>query len=208
MRSTGIQRKVDDLGRVVIPAGIRRTLEIREGDSVEIHVDGHRVVLEKSVDRCVFCGEADGLQPYRQRLVCQACVAAIGLLDEDLRRRRRSGAPREVAADPAGAAGAGARPGQQAPETPAGAVGVKPHTGRDSPATPADGEAAVAGGSDGTGQGTARPGGHRPRPVPGGREGQAPGAARSTGRDDGAATADPDERDREADSPASTSTTW
>lgn len=86
---TGIRRKVDDLGRVVIPAGIRRSLGIREGDALEVHVEGEQVVFAKPIDQCVFCGREESLEPFRNKFVCQACVSGLGALDE--RRRQASG---------------------------------------------------------------------------------------------------------------------
>lgn len=86
MTSSGIRRKVDDLGRVVIPAGIRRALGIREGDPVEVTVEGERVVLAKPRDACVFCGrEEDRLTGFRGRLVCRDCLASLGAVDERVR---------------------------------------------------------------------------------------------------------------------------
>jgi AbrB family transcriptional regulator, transcriptional pleiotropic regulator of transition state genes len=86
MASSGIRRKVDDLGRVVIPAGIRRSLGIREGDPVEVSVEGERVVLAKPRDACVFCGrEEERLTPFRGRLVCRDCLGSLGAVDGRLR---------------------------------------------------------------------------------------------------------------------------
>lgn len=85
MRSTGIRRKVDDLGRVVIPAGVRRSLGIREGDALEVCVEGDQVILAKPRDRCVFCGSEDEpLQSFRGRVVCRSCVASVAVLDDRL----------------------------------------------------------------------------------------------------------------------------
>lgn len=89
MATTGIRRKVDDLGRVVIPASIRRTLGIREGDALEISVEDDRVVLSKPQDRCVFCRAEEDLQDYRGKAICRACVASLGVLDERLRLARQ-----------------------------------------------------------------------------------------------------------------------
>lgn len=104
MASSGIRRKVDDLGRVVIPAGIRRTLGIREGDPVEVTVEGERVVLAKPQDACVFCGrEEDALTDFRGRLVCRDCLASLGAVAErrratsDAAARAASAAPRQPA---------------------------------------------------------------------------------------------------------------
>ncbi|MDX1658499.1 MAG: AbrB/MazE/SpoVT family DNA-binding domain-containing protein [Nitriliruptorales bacterium] len=85
MKSTGIHRKVDDLGRIVIPAGLRKSLGIREGDALEVLVEGDRVVLAKPSSSCVFCGGEDDLQGFRDKAVCRGCVASVGALDERLR---------------------------------------------------------------------------------------------------------------------------
>ena len=86
MASSGIRRKIDDLGRVVIPAGMRRTLGLREGDAVEVTVEGERVVLAKPRDACVFCGrEEEQLTGFRGRLVCRDCLTSLGSVEERLR---------------------------------------------------------------------------------------------------------------------------
>lgn len=77
MRSTGMTRKVDSLGRVVLPAEMRRVFGIREGDLVEIAVDGQRIVLTKVEQRCVFCGAGTALVEYAAKLVCEGCVAGL-----------------------------------------------------------------------------------------------------------------------------------
>lgn len=77
---SGIQRKVDDLGRVVIPAGIRRSLGIREGDVLEVSVQGDKVILSKRVDECVFCHSDRDLQTFRDKAVCASCAGAVGML--------------------------------------------------------------------------------------------------------------------------------
>jgi transcriptional pleiotropic regulator of transition state genes len=77
VRSTGMTRKVDSLGRVVLPAEMRRVFGIREGDLVEISVDGSSIVLTKVEQRCVFCGDSAALVEYAGKLVCEGCVAGI-----------------------------------------------------------------------------------------------------------------------------------
>jgi AbrB family transcriptional regulator, transcriptional pleiotropic regulator of transition state genes len=79
----GIRRKVDDLGRVVIPSNIRKALSIGEGDLVEIGVDGDRVVLFKPQDRCVFCASELHLEPFRGKTVCWSCMAALRAADRE-----------------------------------------------------------------------------------------------------------------------------
>lgn len=86
MRSTGIRRKVDDLGRVVIPAGIRHSLGIKEGDALEVGVDGDLVILAPPTDRCVFCGTSEGaVETFHGKTVCHTCVSSLGVLDRQLR---------------------------------------------------------------------------------------------------------------------------
>lgn len=76
MKSTGIVRKVDELGRVVIPIELRRTLSINEKDALEIYVDSDRIVLRKyePTCACVFCGNADNVTQFRSKNICSACM--------------------------------------------------------------------------------------------------------------------------------------
>ncbi|CVK18504.1 AbrB/MazE/SpoVT family DNA-binding domain-containing protein [Sporomusa sphaeroides] len=74
MKSTGITRKVDELGRVVIPRELRRTLDIEEKDPLEIFVDGDRIILRKYNPGCVVCGSADGLVSLDAVRLCPDCV--------------------------------------------------------------------------------------------------------------------------------------
>jgi transcriptional pleiotropic regulator of transition state genes len=67
-------RKVDGLGRVVLPAELRAQLSIAAGDLVEISVDERRVVLEKLEQRCVFCGATTELREFSKKLVCASCI--------------------------------------------------------------------------------------------------------------------------------------
>ena len=76
MKSTGIVRKVDELGRVVIPIELRRTLDIEEKDALEIYVD--RIVLRKYEPACIFCGNAEGVVNYKGKNVCRQCLAEMG----------------------------------------------------------------------------------------------------------------------------------
>lgn len=77
MKSTGIIRKVDELGRVVIPKEIRDSLEILEKDPVEIYIDGCKVVIQKYNPTCCFCGNSNKLTTYKERLVCENCIKKI-----------------------------------------------------------------------------------------------------------------------------------
>lgn len=78
MSNTGVRRKVDDLGRVVIPAGIRKSMDIQEGESLEFHVEGDRIVLTRATDRCILCGhQGADLREVHERRVCPACIRTI-----------------------------------------------------------------------------------------------------------------------------------
>lgn len=83
MSGSGIRRKVDELGRVVIPSQIRRKLGIDDGTELEVSVDGERVVMAKPSDRCVFCGGSEHVESFRSKLVCWSCMAAIRALDRE-----------------------------------------------------------------------------------------------------------------------------
>ena len=74
MKSTGIVRKVDELGRIVLPIELRRTLEIAERDSLEIYVEGSTIILKKYEPACVFCGDARDVLSFKGRNVCRACL--------------------------------------------------------------------------------------------------------------------------------------
>jgi len=77
MASSGITRKVDALGRVVLPAEMRRALGIAEGDMVEFAVDGDHIVVGRAGRRCVFCDAGGELVEFSSRLVCEGCRAAL-----------------------------------------------------------------------------------------------------------------------------------
>ena len=83
MESPGIRRKVDDLGRVVIPAAIRRSMGLGVGDEVDVTVEGDRIVLAKAADRCAFCGTDVELTHFRGKPVCWSCAAALRALDRE-----------------------------------------------------------------------------------------------------------------------------
>ena len=74
MKSTGIIRKVDDLGRIVLPIELRRTLDIAERDEVEIYMENDRIILQKFEPACIFCGSSRNLVYYRRKNVCRDCI--------------------------------------------------------------------------------------------------------------------------------------
>ena len=77
MKSTGIIRRIDELGRIVIPKEIRKKLEIEIKDPMEIYVDGHSITLKKVEDNCVFCGKSKDLISYKDKMVCKDCLNTL-----------------------------------------------------------------------------------------------------------------------------------
>ena len=77
MKSTGIIRKVDELGRIVLPIELRRTLDISERDELEIYMENDRIILQKFDPACIFCGSFRNLVQYRKKNVCQDCVKKL-----------------------------------------------------------------------------------------------------------------------------------
>ena len=77
MKSTGIVRRVDELGRIVLPIELRRTLDIAEKDSVEIYVDKDTIILKKFSSACTFCGEGEDVIDFKGKYICPNCLAQI-----------------------------------------------------------------------------------------------------------------------------------
>lgn len=77
MKATGIVRKVDELGRIVLPIELRRNLDIEERDALEIYLDGDKIVLQKYEPACLFCGSAKGLTAFRGKNVCRECIRSM-----------------------------------------------------------------------------------------------------------------------------------
>lgn len=80
MKSTGIIRRVDELGRVVIPIEIRNQFNIVEKDPIEIYVDGSSIVLKKYEPNCIFCGNTENLVEYKNKLICEKCTKHLNTL--------------------------------------------------------------------------------------------------------------------------------
>ncbi|MBO5364963.1 MAG: AbrB/MazE/SpoVT family DNA-binding domain-containing protein [Clostridia bacterium] len=77
MKATGIVRKLDELGRLVLPKELRKTLQIQNGDPVEIYVEEDRVILRKYQPVCIFCGSAEDLIDFEEKKVCKACIEVM-----------------------------------------------------------------------------------------------------------------------------------
>jgi len=77
LKATGIVRKVDTLGRIVLPIELRRTLGIDEKDPLEIFVDGEQIILRKYEPACTFCGNATNVKRFSGKIVCGECVTSL-----------------------------------------------------------------------------------------------------------------------------------
>lgn len=77
MKSTGIVRQMDHLGRVVLPIELRRTLNIQEKDSLEIYVDSDSIILKKYEPACIFCGGADDITVFKGKNICAKCLQEL-----------------------------------------------------------------------------------------------------------------------------------
>ena len=77
MKSTGIARKVDELGRVVLPIELRRVMDIAEKDALEIYVDGSTIILKKYEPACIFCGDAKDVTVYKGKNSCPNCMQEL-----------------------------------------------------------------------------------------------------------------------------------
>lgn len=77
MKSTGIIRKVDELGRIVLPKEMRTTFDIKERDPLEIYVDGDSIILKKYNPTCIFCGNSDTVYLHAGKNICEECLQEL-----------------------------------------------------------------------------------------------------------------------------------
>ena len=77
MKSLGIVRKVDELGRIVLPIELRRVLDIAERDSLEIYVQDNSIILKKYRATCVFCDSVKDITTFKGKNICPACRKQI-----------------------------------------------------------------------------------------------------------------------------------
>lgn len=80
MKSTGITRRLDELGRIVLPIELRRTLDLDIKDSLEIFVENDMILLKKYQRSCMFCDSADDLIHFKGKLICRKCAQDLGAL--------------------------------------------------------------------------------------------------------------------------------
>lgn len=77
MKSLGIVRKIDDLGRIVIPIELRKGFDIKEGDPLEFFTEDNRIILKKYQPACIYCGDARDIFSFRGHNVCHNCLDAL-----------------------------------------------------------------------------------------------------------------------------------
>ena len=77
MKATGIVRKVDELGRIVMPIELRRTLDIDIKDALEIFTEGDTIILKKYNPSCIFCGESRDVSDYKGKKICPNCMGEM-----------------------------------------------------------------------------------------------------------------------------------
>ena len=77
MKSTGIVRNIDELGRLVIPKEMRKKMGIGESSPVEIFVENDRIIVTKYQDSCIFCGSGTELSDFKDKRVCRACITEM-----------------------------------------------------------------------------------------------------------------------------------
>ena len=83
MKSTGIVRRVDELGRIVIPMELRTKFKIAEKDPIEIYVEGSTIVLKKYEPNCIFCANSKKLTEYNGKLVCNKCLEKLSNIKKE-----------------------------------------------------------------------------------------------------------------------------
>jgi len=80
MNDIGIVRKLDPVGRIVLPTDLRRKLDIKEGDPLELFVDNGHIYLKKYEPACIFCGEVKGIMSYESKNICKGCMDELKIL--------------------------------------------------------------------------------------------------------------------------------
>lgn len=84
MKSTGIVRQIDPLGRIVLPRDLRKSLNLNDHDSVEFFLEGNTIVIKKYLPTCIFCGNAENLVSFKGKCVCPSCAKKLQILTEDM----------------------------------------------------------------------------------------------------------------------------
>ncbi|MFE5318677.1 AbrB/MazE/SpoVT family DNA-binding domain-containing protein [Paenibacillus sp. NPDC056579] len=82
MKPAGVVRKVDQLGRIVLPKSLRKRYQMNEGDPVEILVSGDHIILERYRPRCVFCSSMEQVSEFKERHICAECLGEMNSLKQ------------------------------------------------------------------------------------------------------------------------------
>ena len=77
MKSTGVVRKIDELGRIVLPIEIRKTLDIQQKDALELFIDEDKIILQKYQPSCIFCGNTEEIVYFNGKRLCSACIERL-----------------------------------------------------------------------------------------------------------------------------------
>ena len=77
MKSTGIVRHIDELGRIVVPKELRKKLGIGANDPVEISSEGDKIILTKYAPVCHFCGSTENISEFKEKNICESCIREI-----------------------------------------------------------------------------------------------------------------------------------
>ena len=83
MKATGIVRRIDELGRIVLPIELRRTMDIEERDRVEIYLEEDLIIVRKFEQTCLFCGTARNLIAFKEKSECRDCIRALNKKADD-----------------------------------------------------------------------------------------------------------------------------
>ncbi len=83
MKSTGIVRELDALGRIVLPKSLRSVYDLKEKDGVEIFTDGDAIILKKYVPFCTFCSSTKDIVSYREKNICKNCLKALSDISKE-----------------------------------------------------------------------------------------------------------------------------
>lgn len=77
MKFTGISRKIDELGRIVIPMEIRNNMNIKEKDDFQIYIENDKIILQKPNNYCIYCHSKEKLKTFSNMLICNNCINKI-----------------------------------------------------------------------------------------------------------------------------------
>ena len=77
MKSTGIIRQLDELGRIVLPMEIRKSFDIQKRNPVEIYVENDMIILKKHTQSCTFCDSTENIKEFKTKHICETCLKDI-----------------------------------------------------------------------------------------------------------------------------------